>query len=125
MSISLLCLLCAVAAALVGSFVGGATGWGIAAGGFLAAAVSGTSAAILHRTVRERPRQSFTAFVAGFAIKVGALLAMAVVFLAFPDLRERLDPTGLLATFAIVAVVLLAAGTQVARRELGIGRPEA
>jgi|GEM_PF-5164848 len=121
MAVHLVSLAVAALAVAIGLGVSGPLGWGVAVGMLLGAGVSGFAAAVLRSKARERPEHAFNAFVVGFMLKLFTLFGVGLAYLVLPDLSERLDPVGLLLAYAGTAVLLLAVGTAVARRELGIG----
>lgn len=121
MALHLVSLAIAALAVGLGLVVAGPLGWGVACGMLLGCGVSGFASALLRAKAREKPEQVFNTFVVGFMLKLFVLFGVGLAFIVWPPLGERLDPKGLLLAYAATAVALLAVGTAVARRELGIG----
>ncbi len=104
------------AACVVGWSMGGALGAGAVCGFCAGAVLGGISLAWLAHTVRTRPDGALGAFVAGFAAKLGVLLAAALVLRYVEPAAARVDYRSFLLAFTVAICLLLVVGLPDATR---------
>lgn len=101
---------------------GGAVGGGILCGSLAGTSLTGLSVLRLRHTARHNPKQVFRALVEGFLAKFAVLLVGTLSFHGVDMLREQVDPTAFLLTFACAALLILVPGTWESARILSAGR---
>jgi MFS family permease len=110
------------AAAFLAWWIGGSLGTGLLAGCLAGASVAGVSIAWQRRVLATHPEKLVTAAVAGFLLKLAAVLA-GVLALRFLDSEARIaDWRSFVVAFAVAAVLVLIPGTLEVVRKLGIAR---
>ena len=121
--LSTLALLATLAVAgLVAWRLGGPQAGGVVCGALAGTSLTGLSVLRLRHVARHRPKLVFRALVEGFLAKFAVLLLGSLAFHGIDLLRQQVDPTAFLLTFACSALLILVPGTWESARILTASR---
>jgi hypothetical protein len=112
-------------AGAVAWFAGGSLGRGILAGAVAGAFITGLCLAWQRHTLEYKPEKLVHVAVAGFLVKLAAVLCGSLALRAFDGSLEIADWRGFLVTFVVTAVLVLIPGTIENMRKLAPRRDSA
>lgn len=112
MTLTTFTTLAGLAAALaLAAWMGGADGTGVLTGFLAGAAVTGACLLRQRRVLRTHPGRALRSMVEGFLAKLGAIVAIVLIFVLFPVVRDTVDVARFFLAFAAAVLLVLFTGT--------------